>query len=166
MHILLVKMNSVADEIIPPISLGYLAETVKKTHFVKIIDCLKEDKNENDVAEISKDFDIVGITLFTKDLSLCKKYFTKVKEKNPQIVTIAGGPHPSAVPYETMKFLGNLCDFIFVGESELSFPKLISYLEHKTPSLEEIEGLGYYNNGDIKLNKAIYTEDIDRFKVA
>ncbi len=166
MKILLVRMNSVADEIIPPVSLGYLAETVKRQHEVKIADCLKDQLKLQDVALMAKDFDAVGITLFTKDLSLCKKYLKAIKEHNKKIITFVGGPHPSAVPLETMEFLGTLCDYLFVGESEDSFPLLISYLENKSTDLKDIAGLCYRKDGKIIKNPAICPEDIDRFKVA
>lgn len=159
-------MNSAADEIIPPISLGYLAETVKDKHFVKIVDCLKEQINYDDVAKLSKDFDAAGITLFTKDLSLCKKYLKALKSANKDIVTFVGGPHPSAVPKETLLFFDKLCDYVFVGESEVSFPKFVSYLENKDVDLKDIEGLCYTKDGEIIQNPSICPENIDNFKIA
>ncbi|MCX7771241.1 MAG: hypothetical protein N2202_09235, partial [Proteobacteria bacterium] len=90
MNILLIKMNTPADEIIPPISLGYLASTVIGRHRVKILDCLKEDLTISEVSHIAKDFDLVGITLFTKDLSICKKYLNHIKLANPKIITLLG----------------------------------------------------------------------------
>lgn len=166
MNILLIKMNTPADEIIPPISLGYLAETVKKNHRVKILDCLKENLTLSQVSQYVKDFDIVGITLFTKDLSICKKYLESIKKSNPKIITFLGGPHPSAVPDETLIFYKELVDYIFVGESEIGFPKFISFLSTGKPSPEEIEGLAYIKDGKIHKNPSICPENIDEFKIA
>lgn len=166
MRVLLIRMNSAADEIIPPISLGYLAETIKNKHYVKILDCLKDRLDYKDVAKIVKDFDAVGITLFTKDLALCKDYLKAIKSVNNKIITFVGGPHPSAVPKETLTFLDEVCDYAFVGESEVSFPKFISFLENKDVNLANIEGLCYKENGQIKLNPSICPENIDNFKIA
>lgn len=166
MNILLIKMNSAADEIIPPISLGYLASSVKNEHKVEILDCLKENLSIKEVSEISKSFQVIGISLFTKDIALCKKYLSEIKKENPKSITILGGPHPSAVPKETLSLFKGLCDFIFVGESEIGFPKLINYLVNGTPPLSEIEGLGYFEGESIKINPSICPEDIDKFNVA
>lgn len=166
MNVLLIKMNSPADEIIPPISLGYLASTIIDKHKVKILDSLKENLDVTQVAEISKRFDLIGITLFTKDLSICKKYLKYIKEVNPKVITFLGGPHPSAVPDETLMFFGNLVDFIFIGESEIGFPKLIGYLENGNPSLNEIEGLAYIKEGKVYKNCPICPENIDDFSIS
>lgn len=166
MNILLIKLNSPADEIIPPISLGYLASTVRNKHNVRILDCLKENLTIPQVSEISKKYDVVGITLFTKDLSICKHYLKGIKNAKPDIVTLLGGPHPSAVPDETLMFFKDLVNYIFVGESEIGFPKLIDFLESGKPSLDEIEGLAYIKNDKIFKNKSICPENIDDFQVA
>lgn len=166
MKILLIKLNSPADEIIPPISLGYLASTVIEKHQVTILDCLKENLKIPEVASISKNFDVVGITLFTKDLSICKKYLKGIKDANPKIITILGGPHPSSVPDETLNLFKNIVDYIFVGEAEIGFPKLINYLEHGTPQLNEIEGLAYTRNNKIYKNLPVCPDNIEDFSVA
>lgn len=166
MNILLIKLNSPADEIIPPISLGYLASTVREKHNIKIIDCLKENLSIEQVAEYAKNYQVVGITLFTKDLSLCKKYLTNIKKVNPDVITILGGPHPSAVPEETLTFFKDLVNFIFVGESEIGFPKLIDFLESGQPTLEKIEGVAFIKDHKIYQNPTVCPENIDDFKVA
>ncbi len=166
MKILLIKLNSPADEIIPPISLGYIASTLIPEHHVQILDCLKDNLKISQVSRIAKDYQVIGITLFTKDLRLCRDYLKEIKKINPNSVTILGGPHPSAVPNETLHFFKGLCDYIFVGESEIGFPKLINHIAGKDISLDEIEGLGYIKDGTVKLNPPICPENIDSFKVA
>lgn len=84
MNILLMKMNSPADEIIPPISLGYLASTIRKKHNVKILDCLKENLTIEQVEKYAKDYQVVGITLFTKDYPFVKNIL-KILKRQTQI---------------------------------------------------------------------------------
>lgn len=159
------KMNSPADEIIPPISLGYLASTIRKKHNVKILDCLKENLTIEQVEKYAKDYQVVGITLFTKDLSLCKKYLENIKKANADIITILGGPHPSAVPEETLTFFKDLVNYIFIGESEIGFPKLIDFIELGEPPLDKIEGLAYIRNNKIYKNPPVCPENIDDFQI-
>ncbi|MCX7991065.1 MAG: B12-binding domain-containing radical SAM protein [Proteobacteria bacterium] len=166
MNILLIKMNSPADEIIPPISLGYLASGVLDRHNVTILDNLKEKLSLEEISEKVRKFDIAGITLFTKDLSLCKKYLKTIKSANPNCITVLGGPHPSALPEETMFFFKDLVNYLLVGESETGFPKLINFIESGKPELNEIEGLVYIKDGSIKKNTPICIENIDNFKIA
>ncbi len=166
MKVLLIKMNSPADEIIPPLSLGYIAQTIKEKHEVKILDCLKDQLDIFQTSEIAKEFDLVGITLFTKDLGLCKKYLSNIKSRKKDIITVLGGPHPSAVPKETLIFFDNLVDFIFIGESEISFPQLISFLETSNPPIETIKGIGYKTKHGFVIKEPIIVEDIDNFQVA
>ncbi len=166
MNILLIKLNSTADEIIPPISLGYLASTVIKNYNVKILDALKEGVTLKQLPDKIKNYDVIGITLFTKDLSLCKKYLEIIKFSNRHAKTILGGPHPTALPDETLNFFKNLVDYVFIGESEIGFPKLIRYLETGEPNIEDIEGIAYLKDDKIYKNPPIFPENLDDFSVA
>ncbi len=58
MNVLLVRPFSIADEIIPPISLGLLATHIRKYHHVKILDALKEGIGGSSVAKMVKSVDI------------------------------------------------------------------------------------------------------------
>lgn len=166
MRVLLIKMNTEADEIIPPISLGYLASTILDKNHVKILDCLKEDIGHEDIEDFASQFDVAGITLFTKDLTLCRQYLQSLKNSNPKIITFLGGPHPSAVPEETLNLYDGLCDYVFIGESEISFPKLINYLKDGNPNPETIEGICFKKDGKIIKSPPVCVEPIDNFRVA
>lgn len=166
MNVLLIKMNTAADEIIPPISLGYLASSLQKESDVLVVDCLKERKGLDGIKKIAQGFDLVGISLFTKDLAICRNYLSVLKESYPGIKSVLGGPHPSASPEETLEFFGSLCDYVLAGESEIGFTQLVKYLGKGSPPPELVEGLCFRNNGQILKNPVCLHENIDDFKVA
>ena len=125
MKILLVRpFNKESLTVVPPLGLGYLATSVRKDNKVKILDCVKDKILPEDFAKIlaKEKPDLVGLTVFSSDLVVTKEYLESVKKSNGKIITVIGGPHPSAMPKECFDFYQNLLDFAFVGEAELGFP--------------------------------------------
>jgi anaerobic magnesium-protoporphyrin IX monomethyl ester cyclase len=166
MKIVLIRLNSAADEVIPPLSLGFLAKALRKRHQVVVIDCLLGKLGPADMQSLGMEFDIAGITLFSKDLALCRKYLMSLKRSKPSLVTVLGGPHPSAMPVETLTFFGDLCDFVMAGEAETGFAKLADELSLHRPDFTGVEGLCYRDGNDVILNKAVYPEPLDDHTVA
>ena len=121
MKVLLVKPPSDMHVVLPPIGLGYLASSLKKSDAsfeVSIVDCLKQGYGVvrfRQYLERAKP-DVVGFTAFTMEIASALKCAAAVKDYNPGIITIVGGAHVSAAPQEV---LGNRnIDFIFRGERE------------------------------------------------
>lgn len=166
MKIALIRLNSPADEIIPPLALGILAQILRKSHEVEILDCLLRDLGPEGLRSIGKSFDIAGITLFTKDLAVCREYLGVLKESNPAVITILGGPHPSALPVETLGFFGELCDFVIAGEAETALPGLIDGISEGNLRPETVEGLCYREGDRVVVNDRIYPEPLDNYRVA
>jgi len=82
-----------------------------------------------------KDYSIVGISMFTGyQVSRGVHWLRYVREHNPEAITIAGGPHVSALPQETLR--SPLVDFAVAGYGENSFGQLIESLMN-CPNLEE-----------------------------
>lgn len=87
-----------------------------------------------------------------------------IKKINPKIVTVAGGPHPSGLPEETLRNFPKL-DFAFKGEGEIGFPLLLKKINKKKDlknSLEKIPGLIWRKNlNEVVVNQQIFPEDLD-----
>ncbi len=132
MRILLVKLNQEADEIIPPIGLGYLANAVRKSHNVRVLDCLKEKISLAILLDFlqEKKPDLVGILFFTMNYYQVKEAALAIRKKFPSMKIVVGGPHPSALPKETLKEIPEI-DFAFAGEAEIGFPQLVGALDKK-----------------------------------
>lgn len=97
-------------------------------HNVKLID-LRERSGWNDVQSWIKhdDSQIYGIYMSTLDYYEAKNVATIIKNVKPKAKTVVGGPHPSIVPEVLAK--DNVFDHIFVGEGEVTFPKMVEDLD-------------------------------------
>ena len=170
MRIALIKANTVADEIIPPFGLGYLAESVRREdHDVIVVDALRE---RLDTARLVRKLsgwrpDFVGVLLFTKDLRPVRELLRAVRGALPQARTCVGGPHPSAVPRETLEYFGDCLDFGFAGEAESGLPFLLGIIEGgRGEGLDKVPGLAYREGKEVRTNERRFEEDLDRLAVA
>lgn len=169
MKILLVKPVTPRNLIlncVPPLGLGYLATSLREAGIeqVKILDCVKENLDYQGFSRKIAHFkpDVVGFQVFSHDLPSVKICLDIVKRMNPKVITIAGGPHPSGLPEETLQSF-KLLDYLFCGEAEIGLPLLIKYCQQKKSHLATIPGLGWRDSkGKIKINKQAYLDDLNK----
>ncbi|MDP2922948.1 MAG: radical SAM protein [Candidatus Omnitrophota bacterium] len=165
MKVLLIKpFNDKAFAIVPPIGLGYLSTALRKQgHDVLILDCLAKDYNFKQVAISFANYnpDVVGIQVFSDNLLVVKEYLKIFKKIKMSVVTIIGGPHPSADPKQSLNFLQE-ADFGFVGESEKGFYKLLAYLRGKEKNVYNIPGLVFRKGKNIISNPPYFEQDLDK----
>lgn len=84
--------------------------------------------------------DVVGITATTPLMNQMRDLSVLIKDISKNIAVVGGGPHPSALPLETLR--ETLLDAVFVGEADFSFS---DYCDGTAPS--DVPGL-YYRSGD------------------
>lgn len=165
MKIVLAKPYNLSDHIQPSLGLGYLATACRnRNHEPIIIDCIKEKlKVDNFICRISETKpQVVGFQCYTFDLRFVRKALEQCKKYNAEIITIIGGPHPSAAPKQCFDYFKESLDFIFVGEAEKGLILLLDRLEKKASiELAEIPGLVWRDNGEIRINPQIFIEDLD-----
>ncbi len=162
MKVLLVKPYNLSDHIQPPLGLGFLASSVRGNHEVKILDCIKERlKTPGFPRFLDREKpDIVGIQCYTYDLYRLGGMLRQCKRRG--IITVLGGPHPSAAPKETMEFFGKDLDYLFQGEAETGFRKFLDKLDGgKNIDFKDISGLAWRENGKVRLNDKSFIENID-----
>ncbi|MEW6355378.1 MAG: TIGR04013 family B12-binding domain/radical SAM domain-containing protein [Planctomycetota bacterium] len=75
------------------------------------------------------------------------------------LVSVAGGPHPSAVPEEALK-LG--FDYVVVGEGEIAFPSLVSALAREADA-SHIKGIATTRDGRVIRNGRAEQPDVHAF---
>jgi radical SAM superfamily enzyme YgiQ (UPF0313 family) len=164
MNVLLIKPGNLSDHIQPSLALGYLAAQVRKDHRVRIVDLMKEDGSPGGLAALLADFHpgLVGIQCYSMDLPRVETLLRVVKAHDPAVWTIIGGAHPTAAPARCLEHFGAaLLDFVFSGEAERGFPMLLAALEEGQGRFDDIPGLGWRDNGAIRLNQPEYIEDLD-----
>ncbi|HLG31131.1 MAG TPA: cobalamin-dependent protein, partial [Candidatus Brocadiales bacterium] len=164
--VILIKPFGVADEIVPPMSLGLLATQIRKDHDVKIIDALKDKLDPNAIIQMVKEesVDIVGFQAWSKDVHEIKKICTGIKKAIPKIITTAGGIHPTMDPEGTLNFFGDCLDYAYQGEGEIGFKQFVDCVawgDCSSESLGKIPGLVWRDDSVIKVNKNRFIEDLD-----
>ncbi|HPQ19716.1 MAG TPA: radical SAM protein [bacterium] len=110
--------------IVPPLSLAYLAAIAKKSgHSVKIFDVMGREKKINDILNKFNP-DIIGITCLTTYYPEFYKLVNFIKkELNYKGLIICGGPHITLEPEKTIK--QTEADIAVIGEAEESFKELL-----------------------------------------
>lgn len=167
MKILLVKPKLRLDNIIPVLGLGYLANAIKDNHEVRILDCMKEDFTLDDYADYLTTFkpDVIGIQCFTYDIYIVADYLKVTRKVLPDAITIIGGPHPTAMPEESMNFFGNALNYAFRSEAEEGLPELLTLIEQNKLSADNLPGvknLVWRNNNSIISNPITYIADVNK----
>jgi radical SAM superfamily enzyme YgiQ (UPF0313 family) len=150
-------------EMWPLLGLGYLATALRKNHSVEILDCPKEKMTYEQFAGYIKinNPDVIGFSFISVSLEPTKECIRIVKEINPKIVIIVGGPHVSGVPEDTFEFLKE-ADFGFQGEADRGLPLLLDRLSSGAlHNLSEIPGLIWRNNSKIIVNPPEFIENLD-----
>jgi anaerobic magnesium-protoporphyrin IX monomethyl ester cyclase len=124
---------------LPPLGILSIAACLEKaSHAVRIIDL---NASEEDFHEkMIEDADIVGITATTPLIKEAWRIMKMIRAKN--IPVVLGGPHPSALPEESLK---EGADIVVRGEGEETLTELLE----KWPSLEGIKGISYLKNGEV-----------------
>jgi radical SAM superfamily enzyme YgiQ (UPF0313 family) len=126
----------------PPLGLLYLAGYLETytSHELEFIDALAERMDYRELENRLKESqpDVVGIyftTFYLYDSILTARI---VKKVNPEIFTVAGGPHVYLYPYETVDLPE--IDYVVFGEGEIVFKELVESLDKKD-KVNEIPGV-------------------------
>ena len=157
------RENIMGSANFPPLGLGYLAAVTKNAGYTtKILDCMRDEYDYAMFKKYIQDEEpkVVGFTVYSNALNSVKKYIETIKDLNKNIITVAGGPHPSGVPEHAMDYLD--VDYGWIGEAEYGFPPFLNFLfKDKEIPLSKIPGLIYRQNGKTKWNKPHYIQDLD-----
>lgn len=140
------QLNSLDDRLDPPLGLLYIAAVLRKKQVpVKIVDLpFVERKDWPKHIGVA---DFYGITTYSSSLHLAREIARIAKENNPNSKVVVGGPHPTALPQETLKPEKNF-DIVVEREGELTFLELAAGYP-----LEKIPGITYKDkNGEIRRN--------------
>lgn len=152
---------------VAPQPLIYLGAYLRQNNYkCRLIDAnalgLSIDETVNQILALSPKF--VGITSPTMLISAAGRIAKKLKDNNPDIITIVGGPHITAVPNETMMLYTDI-DIGVLGEGEITVIELLRAFENKI-NLESVTGIIYRDNGNLKITPArLFIEDIDTLPV-
>lgn len=151
MKVLLIVPPGVEADL-PPLGPMYIAAVIRKICDVKIYDCGVQNITFEDLPRIIKKEkpDLVGVGPATSPrIYYYFKTLRIIKKINPNIKTLIGGPHASAVP-SIIKY--NFMDFLVRGEGEFTVKELIQNF-NKPKNYKKILGLSFKQNKKVIHNK-------------
>jgi len=147
-----------------PLNLCYLASNLENQGFsVAIYDLEFELLNSQGIIErISKAAPLViGFTCLTNTISNANKIALLIKNKFPDILMVAGGWHPSALPKRTLQEFKGF-DMAIMGEGEDVFSSLVKHVRLKK-NYRHLDGISYRDGDNIIQNdSAGLIEDLDK----
>ncbi len=138
-----------------PLGLGYLASSaLQKGLSVQVVDgkILGHQNMDNTIeAIVSHQPKFVGLSSITVDFPLAVKISERIKQKEPSVKIVLGGPHSNALPVQSLEEAASI-DYVLTGQCEFTLVQLIKAQKHHQ-SIHHIPGLYYRDtNGVIKGN--------------
>ena len=154
--VLLVNPPGELKNSILPLGLASIAAYLRNNDIdVRAIDALVEELNFKEFEDrVSQGgADIIGIYMTSPRYGEGKRACEACKKALPNSVIIAGGPHPSALPAETLQEIPQL-DICGIGEGEITMLELVKAIENNAP-LSQIDGIAFRdkNTGEIIITK-------------
>jgi anaerobic magnesium-protoporphyrin IX monomethyl ester cyclase len=157
--------------VLPDLGLLYLGTALRsKGVDVTLLDCPKEGFTFADFKRLleEKRFGVVGLRCFTRDHNYVKHHVRIAKQVNPEAVTLAGGPHPSALAEYVLRDMPAL-DYCWESEAEDGLPQLLDYVGQYGRAVPEellktVPGLVWRGREDqITVNPPSFGGDLDAY---
>jgi anaerobic magnesium-protoporphyrin IX monomethyl ester cyclase len=150
-----------------PLGLMYIAAVLDRAGYkAEILDAFMTDSSflkVGDTLEVGMPYgkireeirrrkpDIVGIASpFTCQAENAIRVGNIVKEIDPSILTVVGGPHVTAVPVEFLEEAKNI-DVAVIGEGEYTMLDIVKFFEG-TKKIGDVQGIAHREDGTIKQN--------------
>ena len=158
MKVILIYLEPLNNE---PLGLMYVGTVIKKAGYqVKIIGLPKRNK-ENYLLKEIRTFspEVIGISIVTPLFDIAQNMASFIKKQFPKMLIIAGGPHPTIMPYETLKEKN--IDICVLGEAELTVVELLKAISKKE-DLRKIKGIAFLEDNEFVVTPSQeLIEDLD-----
>lgn len=139
---------NIAYGIAPPLGLLYLGRILEDDgEKVDVLDFSAEEYSAQKLRRALSSVDVVGMSVVSPSLEKAHEIIQIVKEKDPEIPTIIGGPHCMIFPEKALKETG--ADISVQGDGELVITELKKVFTGKK-LLSEIPGVFYQKDNIIK----------------
>jgi anaerobic magnesium-protoporphyrin IX monomethyl ester cyclase len=140
-----------------PLNLCYLAAYARDRHpeaEISILDAealaLSPQQTIEKACELSAD--LIGITCATSAFGVVDELTQSLKKRLPSSIVVLGGPHPSALPEQSLR--ESSADFVAIGEGEETFSELVETLKRGKTDFRAIRGLAFLEaSGNYRKNE-------------
>lgn len=143
----------------PPLGIGYLLKALDPIEGVEgvFIDCqLRDISSEELIASLRgrEGVILVGFQVFSDVYPALRELVPRIRELFPHAVIVAGGPHPSGAPEQSLRENPGL-DYVVKGEGEEALEMLVRALLAGDLAVREgsIPNLVYLKGGRVVFNR-------------
>lgn len=133
----------------PPMGLLYIQAAVEHSRHESIFldaNLKRWDHEETARQALSHNPDLIGLQAMTFTLPDAYLVAKAVKNLNPEVKVLIGGPHPTIYPKETSEL--EAVDFAFAGEGEVGFPAFLDAF-YDSDARAAIPGIACKLNGKV-----------------
>lgn len=134
----------------PPLGISYAAAAFERAGAeVQILDYIVSRYTPEKLAKQLEDFrpEVVGTSSVTMNFPVAARILQTVKEYDPRIITVMGGPHASFDVLNTLKNYPGI-DMVVIGEGEATIAELMA-AQFKKAHLPHINGIAFRNGDDV-----------------
>lgn len=152
----------------PPLGLMYVSSSLKKwlkypvvTKIVNVEISDAEGAEKDAFVKLLDEFapNVVGMSAVTAEFLASTRVSKIVKARNPNILTLLGGPHATVLPRSVM--LDENLDYLVVGEGEKTVVELLHCLI-EGGDVSAVKGIAYNDGGGLALTaQREYVENLD-----
>jgi len=145
-------------------SFAPLLASLENTSIIQNLDiCIPQKWNDSILKNIITKYNLIifAYSFYTHETPKIFAELQHIKEKFSlsKLIFIAGGPHPSGNPQQTLR-LG--FDIVVKGEGERIFPELLDYLlKHR--NLEDMNGIFYRENDRLCISESAPLLNLDEY---
>jgi len=148
----------------PPLGVTYVAAAFEAAGAeVRIFDYIVSNYTKENLQKQLESFrpDAVGVTSVTMNFYAARQIIYDVKNYDPEIITMMGGPHVSFTAADTLRQYPEI-DLIVIGEGEDTIAELTPVLRQQS-KWRHIRGIAYRNDKEIVITDTRgFIADIDR----
>ena len=146
---------------LPSLGIGYLAAVLEKKGVgVSLIDRTISKREVSFLANeiVAKRPRIAGFYCISETYKTVLESIKIIKDKDPSIITVIGGPHIYGMPEESMA--DSAIDYAFRGEAEDEIFNFLNVLASGS-GFENVQGLVYRGDGRVMMNPLALVKDLD-----
>jgi len=154
--------NGFDTKTVIPLALGYVKRNLDNSKYdVRIFDCSIDDISADspELVSILENFspDLVGVSCWPPTWDEAFEILKVTKSINKDIVTVVGGVYAAASGGHIVN--EEAVDFVFRGETELSFPIFLEEFEKENADFSNVLGLTYISNENKVVDNEMQRED-------
>jgi len=135
---------------------------------VDILDCaVRGDDEESFMTALNlSKCKVLGIQLFSYDVSMMSKLLVRIRRENPKIMIVLGGAHPTSEPTRIFEQFPD-ADTAFCGEAEAGMSTLCElYLNRRPVEMSSVPGLIWKNgDGHTVVNPQSFCTELDEIEM-